>query len=56
MGLFMDIQTKPGGDWRRIEAEQAIKVAARRRPAAAAALGAEELDELLGDTETDPST
>ena len=46
--LFMDIQTAAEGDWKRVEAEQAVRLASRRRPAMmTSTIGSQELDELL---------
>ena len=48
MDLFMDIQTKTDGGWRRIESDMAVGLMAKRRTTTAAALmGSDELDELL---------
>ena len=46
--MFMDIQTKAGGDWRRVDADKAIRLTAGRRTMAVSAIGEDELDEMLG--------
>ena len=48
LSMFMDIQTKAGGDWRRVDADRAIKMTAGRRATVVTAIGEDELDEMLG--------
>ena len=51
MSMFMDIQTTTGGNWRRVEPEQAAKFNADKR-VGASPIGSEELDELLEGSRT----
>ena len=47
LSLFMDIQSKPSSDWRRVDCAQALKFNEGRRTTTVSALGADELDDLL---------
>ena len=54
LSMFMDIQLKSGGSWKRIGGEQAMKTAFERRQdeGRTETIGVEELDELLGSEES----
>ena len=49
MDLYIDIQTSERGDWRRIDADQAVGMNGKRRQNKASnTIGQDELEELLG--------
>lgn len=54
LSLFMDIQLKSGGTWKRIGAERAMRTALERRQdeGRTEEIGEEELGELLGNEES----
>ena len=51
LDMFMDIQTVSGGDWRRVESEQAVRIMSNWRAASATKIGSDELDGFLEETD-----